>query len=203
MHVLVSILIIIALVFGVMFFLPDACAKDNTGNGGGTGNNGDGTTPPTYEDGTGDTGVNVTTGKIEVDITDVDGASVVGKKLDFAGEDENTIILFQPGDTYYTEGFKIKNNGNVKMAYKMFVSRQDDMDMLKFSEAFDFYVTTDPENLENAVRMLEFSGVLDVGQSSETFYIVVSMNEEAGNEFMDLTFSGIGITVNATQVLGE
>jgi len=75
--------------------------------------------------------------------------------------------------------------------------------MLKFSEAFDFYVTTDPENLENAVRMLEFSGVLDVGQSSETFYIVVSMNEEAGNEFMDLTFSGIGITVNATQVLGE
>ena len=37
MHVLVSILIIIALVFGVMFFLPDACAKDNTGNGGGTG----------------------------------------------------------------------------------------------------------------------------------------------------------------------
>lgn len=205
MQVLISILLVFALIFGVVFFIPDSCRRDKVedqitddGSGSDTGD-----TPPTYEDGTADSGVNVTTGKLKVDIIDVDGVSVVGEKLDFIGKEDGAPVLFQPGDAFYTEGFKIKNNGDVKMAYKMFISPQEDMDMAKFSEAFNFYLTTDPLNLKDSIKMLEFNGTLEAGQASATFYIVVTMNPEAGNEFQSLTFTGLGITVNASQVIGD
>ena len=77
MQVLISILLVIALVFGIVFFLPDSCSRDrdddSTSDDGGATN-----TPPTYEDGTADSGVNVTTGKLKVDIIDVDGVSDCG-----------------------------------------------------------------------------------------------------------------------------
>ena len=173
---------------------------DNGGDNGGTGDNGGNNKP---SEGTGDSGVNITTGKVEVDIVNLNFESVVGSKLKFAGETEYNPILFQPGDVYYTEGFKIKNNGNIKMTYKMFVTAPNDVDKLKFADAFDFYITTNPNDLSNAIKMLEFNGTLDPGKASTTFYIVVIMKREAGNEFQNVSFNGLGITVNASQILSS
>lgn len=213
MHVVVSVLLIIALVLLVIFFIPGACDRnidqgpgidnnpgngDNTGGGGGD-NVGTGT-------GTGDngnTGVNITTGQVKIDIVNLFNQSLLGNILLFEGESEGEHVLFHPGETFRTQGFKIKNNGTVAISYIMNVSRDSSLDMQKFDEAFDFYVTTDPDDVSTGVKMRSFKGVLEPNTVSETFYIVVTMKGSAGNEFQNLTFEGIGITVNATQKIEE
>lgn len=204
MEALVAILLVIAIILGVIFFMPNSCTgcncNDNVTDNPDDGNNNNNPGGSGGE-GTGDTDVNITTGKVKVDIINRKGESVVGKKLMFDGETKGETVLFQPGDVYYTEGFKVKNEGNVKMVYKMFITAREDINMDKFEEAFDFYVTTDPTDLAGAIKMLSFNGTLEVGQSSAIFYVVVVMDRNAGNEFQDMTFNGLGITVNASQVI--
>ena len=203
MHVLVSILIIIALVLAVIYFLPGACDKDidkgpGIGIGGNGSDNGNGSGNGNGND-DGDVGINITTGKVKVDIVNLKNESLVGSVLKFEGEANGGEVLFQPGSVFYTQGFKIKNVGNVKISYRMFVTNEESIDMEAFQEAFDFYVVTDPADISSGVQMLSFSGVLDPDKVSETYYVVVAMKETAGNEFQDREFNGIGITVNATQ----
>ena len=47
--------------------------------------------------------------------------------------------------------------------------------------------------------MTDFTGNLAVGQESATYYLVIRMKENAGNEFQDQAYSGIGVTVYAIQ----
>lgn len=209
MHVVVSVLVIIALVLLVIFFMPGACNQnidqgpgitDDPGNGDNTGNTGgDNIGTGTGTEDNGNTGVNITTGKVKIDIVNLLNQTLLGNILLFEGETETDNVLFHPGETFRTQGFKIKNNGTVTVSYIMNVSRDSSLDMEAFDEAFDFYVTTDPDDLNSAVKMRSFKGVLEPDSVSETYYIVVSMKETAGNEFQDKTFEGIGITVNATQ----
>ena len=180
------IILIIALIATILFAIPDKPQDDQPGEN----DSGD----------SGDIGVNVTTGKVKVDITDVEGNSILGTVLKFESESEDNSIIFAPGCTFYTEGFKVKNTGNLKVTYCMYVSRPEGVDMEKFDEAFEFYVTTSTEDIENAEQLKSFSGTLEAGQASETYYLVVKMKDSAGNEFQEKTFTGIGITVNATQV---
>lgn len=177
------IILIIALIATILFAIPDKPQDDQPG-----------------ENDSGDIGVNVTTGKVKVDITDVEGNSILGTVLKFESESEDNSIIFAPGCTFYTEGFKVKNTGNLKVTYCMYVSRPEGVDMEKFDEAFEFYVTTSTEDIENAEQLKSFDGILEAGQASETYYLVVKMKDSAGNEFQEKTFTGIGITVNATQV---
>ena len=181
------IILIIALIATILFAIPDKPQDDDQP---GENDSGD----------SGDIGVNVTTGKVKVDITDVEGNSILGTVLKFESESEDNSIIFAPGCTFYTEGFKVKNTGNLKVIYCMYVSRPEGVDMEKFDEAFEFYVTTSTEDIENAEQLKSFDGILEAGQASETYYLVVKMKDSAGNEFQEKTFTGIGITVNATQV---
>ena len=204
MHVVVSILVIIALVLLVIFLLPGSCNKNidkGMPNDNGSGNDNIGTGNGTGD--SGNTGINITTGKVKVDIVNLFNQSVVGDVLKFEGEADGLDVKFQPGSVFYTQGFKVKNIGNVAITYKMFVSRDSSFDMAKFEEAFDFYVVKDPNDINSGVQMLSFSGVLEPNSVSETYYVVIAMKETAGNEFQDKTFTGIGITVNATQKTGD
>ncbi len=197
MHVVVSVLLIIALVLLVIFFMPGACDKNiSQGDPGITDGPGNG-------DNTGNTGVNITTGQVKIDIVNLFNQSLLGNILLFEGESEGENVLFHPGETFHTQGFKIKNKGTVAISYIMNVSRDSSLDMQKFDEAFDFYVTTDPDDISTGVKMRSFKGELAPGTVSETYYLVVTMKETAGNEFQNLTFEGIGITVNATQKIEE
>ena len=144
-------------------------------------------------------GTNVTSGKVKVDIEDTEGNSLVGGAFEFVtpeGEDE---VVFAPGFTYYTEGFRVKNEGNLEIKYRIFISEDEAIDMTAFAEAFDFYITTDPESIDGAQKLTAFTGTLDEGELSEVYYLVISMKPDASDEFQDRTFTGIGITVHATQ----
>ena len=150
------------------------------------------------EDGT--IGVNVTSGDLEVDIIDASDTpdSLVGDVLDFVTTSENKEVLFEPGATYYTEGFRVKNNGSIPLNYILYIS-EDETVSAEFSEAFEVWLTKNPKDKANMVKLQEFKGSLTLGEASDVYYLVFRMKETAGNEFQNKAFTGVGITVCAVQ----
>ena len=157
------------------------------------------------EDGT--IGINATSGDLEVDIIDAskDPSTLVGEVLDFVTDPPRDEILFEPGATYYTEGFRIKNNGEIPLKYILYLSedKQDPELAALFADAFDVWITNDKTVRDADVKMQEFSGELKPDGESDIYYLVVRMKPSAGNKLQDKTFSGIGITVCAVQLNGS
>jgi len=145
-------------------------------------------------------GINATSGNLKVDIVDAseNPSSLVGDVLDFVTTSDNKKILFEPGAMYYTEGFRVKNNGSIPVNFILYIS-EDETVSADFSDAFEVWLTEDPTNRENMVKLQEFDGRLEVGQNSSIYYLVFRMKETAGDEFQDRTFTGVGITVCAVQ----
>lgn len=147
------------------------------------------------EDGT--IGIVTTAGDIKVDITDaVTGESLVGKTLSFEGEN----VLFEPGATFFTGGFKVSNVGDIPVNFRLYISDDDQIDMDEFNKAFEVWIATEPGRPDGGEKLTDFVGRLEVGQSSEeTYYLFIKMKETVGNEFQGKTYSGIGVTVCAVQ----
>ena len=146
-------------------------------------------------------GINATAGYIDIDIiqaTDDKPQSLVGKVLNFMPNAENPTILFEPGATFYTEGFQIKNNGNIIVNYIIYIS-EDEAYTEGFYDAFDVWITTAIDERIPPEELPKFEGRLIPEQTSEIYYLVFRMKETAGNEFQNKRFEGVGITVCATQ----
>ena len=145
-------------------------------------------------------GINATSGSIKLDIVDADDPtdSLVGEALNFETKDGAQDILFEPGMTVHTQGFRIKNDGNIPINFIVYIS--DDAEVSQnFIEAFDVWLTNDPTSRTGMVKLQEFDGRLEVKQSSDVYYLVFHMKEDVGNEFQDQEFTGVGITVCAVQ----
>lgn len=144
-------------------------------------------------------GINVTSGKVEVDIEDREGKTLVGDVLDFVCSTADDEIYWEPGATFYTEGFKVSNEGDIPINYHLYINSGSSGDK-KLVEALEFYVTTDPTDLSNLENLNSFIGELEPDtKSDETYYLVVHMKEEAGNQYQGLTLYGVGVTVYAVQ----
>ena len=164
-------------------------------------------------------GIVTTSGDVEVDIIDAspDAApdtSLVGTSLKFETEDDRDEILFEPGVTFRTQGFKIKNKGNVPVNFSLYVSEDEMIDMKDFVDAFDVWIATDPEKTDAPDEKMPFLGSLGVGEDnneSDTYYLFIKMKESAGNDLQGREFyqkklfdekkeyRGIGVTVYAVQ----
>lgn len=146
-------------------------------------------------------GIVTTSGKVDVDIiNDYDGKTLVGETLEFVTLSENQKVLFEPGATFYTQGFKVKNIGDVSIKFRVTVSEDKNIDMTEFHKAFDVWITTDLSDPTAAQPLTEFIGELAVERvSAKTYYLFIKMKESAGNEFQNKTYSGIGVTVYAVQ----
>ncbi len=144
-------------------------------------------------------GTNVTSGKVKIDIENTEGKSLIGDVFKFVTPEGEDSVVFAPGYTYYTEGFRVKNEGNLNIKYRIFITEDESIDVTAFAEVFDFYLTTDPTSLDGAEKLTSYTGALNKGKTSEVYYLVITMKEDASDEFQDKTFSGIGITVHATQ----
>ncbi len=149
---------------------------------------------------TGKNEVTVSSGKIKADLVDSNEASLVGDVLEFINiDDTNEPFLFSPGKGVFTEGFQVKNTGNLPIEYRIFVSIDFESEQERFLEAFDFYITTEPYERARQSRLTAFEGRLEPGQSSDVFHLVVKMRKSAKNEFQGKTYDGIGITVYAVE----
>ena len=159
---------------------------------------------------TASTAVNkIQAGNLDVDIVGEDGVSLDGKSLSFvkagAATDAEAAILWEPGATFFTQGFKIVNKGNLALKYKVVVSgTTGDAKLLK---AIKFDVVT--EKTKEATEALAEEGNLLLNGASAPeaenvyYYLRGHMKEDAGNEYKNLTLDGISITVYATQYTHE
>ena len=143
-------------------------------------------------------GIVTTSGNLEIDIVDKYGVTLQNRALDFiiSGDEQ----YFEPGVTFYTQAFQIENKGTIPVNYSLSVSKDDNIDMEEFDEAFEVWIVrADEENFANAERLTNFKGTLNPGDSSELYHLVIRMKETAGNEFKEKTYTGIGVTVYAVQ----
>ena len=157
---------------------------------------------------TASTGVNkIQAGNLKVDIVDESGNSLDGKTLNFKDFNGKTDILWEPGATFFTQGFKIANEGNLALKYKVVVSGiTGDTGLLKVME---FEVVSAMTKTGSEVNFDTNPGQLlpsatNTPSVSETFYLRGHMDEEdAGNEYKNMTLTGISVTVYATQLNSE
>ena len=105
-------------------------------------------------------------------------------------------ILWEPGCTYNLNQFRIVNNGNLALKYKIVISGI--VGDAKLLEAIDFTVTG-VDGVATADALNGFEGKLAASSVTGAITISGHMKEEAGNEYQGLSIDGIGITVVATQ----
>ena len=155
---------------------------------------------------TASTAVNkIVAGNLDVDIVDKEGISLDGKTLSFVNKDDQSNILWEPGATFFTQGFKIVNKGNLALKYKVVVSgKTGDAKLLN---AIKFDVVTE-KTKEATEALAEEGNLLKQNDSAPAndgvyYYLRGHMDENAGNEYKNLTLDGISITVYATQYAHE
>ena len=150
------------------------------------------------EDGT--IGINATSGKVDVDLVNVSGVSLVGSVLHLTPNGkELEEFRFEPGSRVYTEGFRVVNNGNVTTNIRMYISHDERIDEVKFAQAFEIYITKDIDDLEHAEQLMSYEGRLLADASTDIYYLVIRMRETADDTFQGVEYSGIGVTVYAVQ----
>ena len=118
-----------------------------------------------------------------------------GKTLQFvkaaAGKDQK--VLWEPGAEYKLPELKVVNNGSLKLKYTIAITGINGD--AKLNEAIDWTINDAAFNLTEQT--------LDATAESAPFTIKGHMKENAGNEYQGLSIDGIGITVYATQAVGE
>ena len=119
-------------------------------------------------------------------------------------------ILWEPGCEYNLESFRIQNNGDLALKYKVVISGLTGN--AKLLEAIDFTVSVDGDALvakdgESTVSTVadlnNFEGTLKAGDVTGKITITGTMKTTAGNDYRGLSLEGISITVYATQLAHE
>ena len=158
---------------------------------------------------TASTGVNrIQAGNLKVDIVDESNESLDGKTLKFiqagSGTEKALVedVLWEPGATFFTQGFKIANKGNLALKWKAQVNKgttaanEGNFDLL---DVIDFYLVKGTGESQTETPLNEFTGNLKKTETSDVYYIKGVMKTTAGNDYQGLTLNGITITVYATQ----
>lgn len=146
-------------------------------------------------------GINATSGSLKIDIIDdtENQDSLVGEVLSFVPKNGDDEILFEPGATYHTQGFRIKNDSSIPIKFIVYISNDEKVSP-DFFDAFDVWLTEDPLlGRDGMVKIDKYDGFLAKDQISKVLYLVFSMKEDAGNKYQNRPFNGVGITVCAVQ----
>ena len=162
---------------------------------------------------TASTNVNtIKAGNLKVLLMDKAGNDLEGRTLNWvkAEDGRNQQVLWEPGCSYDLESFKIKNNGNLKLKYKVLINGL--IGNAELLNAIDFTVAVaDPaltpkdgtSTVSTVADLNSFEGTLDAGVETGLITITGKMKTDAGNTYQGKTIDGIAITVYAAQVEGE
>ena len=129
-------------------------------------------------------------GKLKVLLVDKDGNNLKGKTLEWKAKDnrEQSKIFWEPGCEYELQDVYVKNDGNLALKYKIEITGIKGSD--KLNEVITW--TINDANLSADHH-------LGAGETSTALTIKGHMDENAGNEYKNLTIENIAITVVATQ----
>ena len=160
---------------------------------------------------TASTSVNkIQAGKLDVDMVDETGASLVGRTLSWqkaaGGADQE--ILWEPGATYNLNAFRIVNKGNLALKYEITVNGVKGSSKLLEAINFTAKINGREEALNNLTGVLLPKGATaqtadEVVEKTDLITISGTMKTGAGNEYQGLTIDGVSITVVATQYTYE
>lgn len=125
-------------------------------------------------------------GNLKIEMLDEESNSLEGQTLAWqkATGHENEAILWEPGVTYNLQPVKIKNNGDLALSYRIEITG---LNQNKLNEVLEWNIDKAPTD-----------NMLRAGEES-VINISAHMSEDAGNEYMGLSISNIGITVYASQ----
>ena len=159
---------------------------------------------------TASTAVNkIVAGNLKVDIVGATSETHING-LSFQNKDNSAQILWEPGVTFHTEGFRIKNAGNLALKWKIAINEDsastgvvegsNGKQGMNLLDVIDFSVVSSKAKDAEAVKIDEFVGHTAANTvDSTTYYIKGTMQTTAGNDYQNLTLDGITITVYATQ----
>ena len=129
-------------------------------------------------------------GNLKVLLVDKDGNNLKGKTLEWKAKDnrEQSKIFWEPGCEYELQDVYVKNDGNLALKYKIEITGIKGSD--KLNEVITW--TINDANLSADHH-------LAAGDTSTALTIKGHMDENAGNEYKNLTIENIAITVYAPQ----
>ena len=162
---------------------------------------------------TASTGVNkIVAGTLKVDIVAADKDDATGKYPSLTGEGsklnfvkaegaENESILWEPGCTYQTEGFRIQSKGNLALKWKVQINKSHTVEKeIHGHELLDVIEFSIVDENGASVSLDKFTGNLNgVDAVSGIYKLQGKMKTTAGNEYQRLVLDGVTITVFATQ----
>ena len=92
-------------------------------------------------------GIITTSGDVSIDIVDTAGVTLQDKALGFIVTVDNvqhlvqdTDVWFEPGATFYTQSFQVKNLGDIPVNFNLSVSKDESIDIEEFNKAFELWV---------------------------------------------------------------
>ena len=159
---------------------------------------------------TASTGVNtIQAGTLKVDIVDTTDAqnSLKGKMLKFVQMTENNGLTtpengvrWEPGATFRTEEFRIKNAGSLALKWKMNISggittKGDAASNFNLLNVITFYIVKKTDTGTEKVDLAAFEGQLSKQTLSDVYYLEGTMDTTAGNDYQGLSLDGVAITV--------
>ena len=166
---------------------------------------------------TASTGVNtITSGKLDIQLVGAETDTELTNALKWTQMVKNTehemvltpvdagSPLWEPGVTFLTEGFRIKNNGNLALKFKINVNKgvKGTNDAFDLKNVIDFAIVTKDGDTYTPVALENFEGTLS-GKAdnvySPVYYLQGHMQESAGNDYQGKTLDSIVIGVVATQ----
>lgn len=137
-------------------------------------------------------GNKVQSGTLNIALKNEEGSSLVGQTIAWETSDDREQVFWEPGVTYSLKSFRIVNDGNLAMKYKIKISGLTGD--AKLLEVINF--TYEGGSLENLTNN---EGHLAPGESSALITITGKMDANAGNEYQGLNTGDVIITVEATQ----
>ena len=144
-------------------------------------------------------GNKIVTGNLDVDMVDEAGTSLVGDSLFFRNQNGETDILWEPGATFRTQGFRVKNFGNLALKYRMSINGIDGdeelLDVVTFSIVKADGTAVDIENFEEVLAT--------ENSMSELYYLQGTIDTNAGNDYQNKELDGVSVTIIAAQAMAE
>ena len=135
-----------------------------------------------------------------------------GKTLNFLKKEAGELVasenvLWEPGCTYNLPMLRISNKGNLSLKYRVILSGATGDTKLLEAISFTAKVTKNDEEeattVSGAYGSALLANTLVANEGEEAVYDIIElsahMDENAGNEYQNLTIENIAITVYATQ----
>lgn len=122
---------------------------------------------------------------------------------------ENQAILWEPGAEYKLPDLKVVNKGNLALKYEIAITGavdadgNDNLDSMKLLNVLKFKSVVDNTTKENVYEQPIATGTLNTNGEGQIIKLSAKMDENAGNDYMNMALSNITVTVKAMQASYE